>query len=105
MPQCRVYGCNTGSRHYKGDPFHLYGFPKDDFYKRQWCVAINYDVALLKDHDKLCSRHFADDDLEQKKDSQGRMQKIPRPKPEAVPSKFLDLVRIEQNLKPLHIFA
>ena len=92
MPQCKVYGCAVGRPSYKGPHYVQHRFPDDEFMKRQWCSAINQDVATIKDHDKICSKHFEEDDLERKPDSQGRIPKIPRPKSTAVPSLFLDLV-------------
>ena len=59
--------------------------------KRQWCSAINCDITLIKDHDKVCSKHFEDDDLERKPDSQGRMPKKAKPTSTAIPSKFLNI--------------
>ena len=92
MGRCKVNGCSVGSRGYKGPKFVRHLFPKEEFYKRQWCIAIGQDVSSIKDHDAICSKHFDEEDLEQPPDSQGRIPKIARPKKNAIPSLFLNLV-------------
>ena len=94
MGKCKVRGCSVGSPGYKGPKFVRHLFPKDDFWKRQWCSAINQDITAIKDHDAVCSKHFAEDDLEQRPDSQGRIPKIARPKETAIPSIFPDPVSL-----------
>ena len=93
MPQCAAYGCNSGSRHSKGEEkYTLHRFPKLDSVKNDWIDRIDRVGFVPSRHSVICSKHFSPECYltgEENVDDQGRKRKKPHLKERAVPTLHL----------------
>ena len=92
MPQCCVFDCNTGSRHYKGEKYTLHSFPKITSVKNEWVERINRAGFVPTDSSRVCSKHFSSECYlpeEENVDERGRKRKNPHLKERAVPTLYL----------------
>ena len=95
MPQCKVIGCKVGSGRYNGPKTRMFRLPKDETMRQQWLAAIGRPDLQVSDHDGICSLHFGPEDYEEKRrDSHGRMPKLPKRKENALPHLRLKPVRL-----------
>ena len=105
MPHCRVYNCN-GHSGMKG--LSLLCFPKDVQLAQRWLVlcrcelGVNVDKYKIKSDDRVCSRHFCEDDFQFSKQntvlmSMGQLKKTPKKmlKPDVVP--HLNMPRVDSS--------
>ena len=91
MPTCIVHGCMTGSGKQE-IKFTLAPMPKNEEFKVKWLEIINRADYLCSSQTRICHKHFKENDFIpdfENTDKRGRLKKVKKLKPIAVPSLYL----------------
>ena len=87
---CCVFGCQVGSKSYKGTKYTLYGFRTSPGLRKQWLEQVNRANFTPTKSTVICGRHFADDQFKPfVPRSRGRKRLTRELKPLAIPTLFL----------------
>ena len=91
MPTCVVLGCHSGSGR-EEKKYQLETFPKSEEFKQKWIEKINRKDFEPSFNSRICFKHFRKSDFiscDDNKDKQGRLRKLKKLKPTAIPSRYL----------------